>query len=121
MARIGVQKKIKVDEERVALTPDGHSPTLSDKDLAQAMRPGSVIVDVTIDQGSCLATSRETTQTKNNGGYPWRGVLSRRQHPWGALIHLNEGAGQSDAALNCPPLAAASKNPSQRDRNFSQA
>ena len=121
MARIGAQKKIKGDEERGALTPDGHSPTLSDKDLAQAMRPGSVIVDVTIDQGSCLATSRETTQTKNNGGYPWRGVLSRRQHPWGALIHLNEGAGQSDAALNCAPLAAASKNPSQRDRNFSQA
>ena len=65
MARIGVQKEIKVDEERVALTPGGRSPTLSDKGLAQAMRPGSVIVDVTIDLGSCIATSRETTQSKN--------------------------------------------------------
>ena len=27
------------------------------------MRPGSVVVDVAIDQGGCIATSRETTHT----------------------------------------------------------
>jgi alanine dehydrogenase len=27
------------------------------------MQPGSVIVDVAIDQGGCIATSRETTHT----------------------------------------------------------
>ena len=45
------------------LTPGGLAPTLVDEDLVQAMRPGSVIVDVAIDQGGCIATSRETTHT----------------------------------------------------------
>ena len=45
------------------LTPGGRAPTLVDEDLVQAMRPGSVIVDVAIDQGGCIATSRETTHT----------------------------------------------------------
>jgi alanine dehydrogenase len=45
------------------LTPGGRAPTLVDEDLVQAMRPGSVIIDVAIDQGGCIATSRETTHT----------------------------------------------------------
>ena len=45
------------------LTPGGRAPTLVDEGLVQAMRPGSVIVDVAIDQGGCIATSRETTHT----------------------------------------------------------
>lgn len=45
------------------LTPGGRAPTLVDEELVQQMRPGSVIVDVAIDQGGCIATSRETTHT----------------------------------------------------------
>jgi alanine dehydrogenase len=45
------------------LTPGGRAPTLVDEALVQQMRPGSVIVDVAIDQGGCIATSRETTHT----------------------------------------------------------
>ena len=30
------------------------------------MRPGSVIVDMAIDQGGCIATSRETTEAVGN-------------------------------------------------------
>ena len=45
------------------LTPGGRAPTLVDEDLVQQMKPGSVIVDVAIDQGGCIATSRETTHT----------------------------------------------------------
>ena len=45
------------------LTPGGRAPTLVNEELVQAMRPGSVIVDVAIDQGGCVATSRETTHT----------------------------------------------------------
>ena len=45
------------------LTPGGRAPTLVDEDLVQQMKPGSVIVDVAIDQGGCVATSRETTHT----------------------------------------------------------
>ena len=45
------------------LTPGGRAPTLVDEDLVQQMRPGSVIVDVAIDQGGCIASSEETTHT----------------------------------------------------------
>ena len=43
------------------LTPGGRAPTLVDEGMVQQMRPGSVIVDVAIDQGGCIATSQETT------------------------------------------------------------
>jgi alanine dehydrogenase len=45
------------------LTPGGRAPTLVEEDLVRRMKPGSVIVDVAIDQGGCIATSRETTHT----------------------------------------------------------
>ena len=45
------------------LLPGGRAPTLVSKDLGQRMQPGSVIIDVAIDQGGCIATSRETTHT----------------------------------------------------------
>jgi alanine dehydrogenase len=45
------------------LTPGGRAPTLVDEQLVQQMKPGSVIVDVAIDQGGCIATSEETTHT----------------------------------------------------------
>ena len=45
------------------LTPGGRAPTLVDEAMVTQMRPGSVIVDVAIDQGGCVATSRETTHT----------------------------------------------------------
>jgi alanine dehydrogenase len=45
------------------LTPGGRAPTLVDETLVRRMRPGSVIVDVAIDQGGCIATSRETSHT----------------------------------------------------------
>ncbi|NDD44030.1 MAG: alanine dehydrogenase [Synechococcaceae bacterium WB9_4xC_028] len=45
------------------LTPGGRAPTLVDEGMVQQMKPGSVIVDVAIDQGGCVGTSRETTHT----------------------------------------------------------
>ncbi len=45
------------------LTPGGRAPTLVDEQLVRRMGPGSVIVDVAIDQGGCIATSRETVHT----------------------------------------------------------
>jgi len=45
------------------LLPGGRAPTLVEEDLVRRMKPGSVIVDVAIDQGGCIATSRETTHT----------------------------------------------------------
>jgi alanine dehydrogenase len=45
------------------LLAGGRAPTLVSEELVQRMRPGSVIVDVAIDQGGCIATSRETSHT----------------------------------------------------------
>jgi alanine dehydrogenase len=43
------------------LVPGGAAPKLVGRELVRAMRPGSVIVDIAIDQGGCFATSRPTT------------------------------------------------------------
>jgi alanine dehydrogenase len=43
------------------LIPGARSPLLITEDMVQKMRAGSVIVDVSIDQGGCVETSRPTT------------------------------------------------------------
>ena len=44
-----------------ALIPGGMAPKLVDRGMVAGMKPGSVIVDVAIDQGGCFETSRPTT------------------------------------------------------------
>jgi len=46
-----------------AQIPGRHAPRLIPLDLLKAMRPGSVLVDVAIDQGGVAATSRPTTHS----------------------------------------------------------
>jgi alanine dehydrogenase len=55
------------------LRPGARAPVLVGKDLVAAMRPGSVIVDVAVDQGGCVETTRETTHA--DPVYEDRGVL----------------------------------------------
>jgi alanine dehydrogenase len=43
------------------LIPGARAPFLVTESMVKAMRPGSVIVDVSIDQGGCVETSRPTT------------------------------------------------------------
>jgi alanine dehydrogenase len=43
------------------LVPGSAAPKLVSRELVRAMRPGSVIVDISIDQGGCFETSRPTT------------------------------------------------------------
>ena len=43
------------------LVPGGAAPRLVSRELVRAMRPGTVIVNVSIDQGGCFETSRPTT------------------------------------------------------------
>ena len=65
-----LQSNAAVIEETVAasdlvigavLVPGGAAPKLVSRDLVARMRPGSVLVDVAIDQGGCFETSRPTT------------------------------------------------------------
>ncbi|MBU3022818.1 alanine dehydrogenase [Aestuariibacter sp. A3R04] len=43
------------------LIPGATAPKLINEDHIKAMKPGSVVVDVAIDQGGCFATSKATT------------------------------------------------------------
>ncbi|KTD20508.1 alanine dehydrogenase [Legionella israelensis] len=43
------------------LVPGSAAPKLVTREMLKAMRPGSVVVDVAIDQGGCFETSRPTT------------------------------------------------------------
>jgi alanine dehydrogenase len=43
------------------LVPGAKAPTLVSNDLVARMRPGSVLVDISVDQGGCFADSRPTT------------------------------------------------------------
>lgn len=46
------------------LVPGRRAPILVSRRLVAAMRPGSVIVDVAVDQGGCIETLRPTSHTK---------------------------------------------------------
>lgn len=43
------------------LIPGRQAPTLVSREMVRRMRPGSVIIDFSIDQGGCVETSRPTT------------------------------------------------------------
>jgi alanine dehydrogenase len=43
------------------LVPGSKTPTLVTRDMLKTMKKGSVLVDVSIDQGGCFETSKETT------------------------------------------------------------
>ncbi|MGO8916789.1 MAG: alanine dehydrogenase [Stellaceae bacterium] len=43
------------------LVPGAAAPKLVSREMVRAMKPGSVLVDIAIDQGGCFATSRPTT------------------------------------------------------------
>jgi len=43
------------------LVPGAKAPTLVSNDLVSRMKPGSVLVDIAIDQGGCFEDSRPTT------------------------------------------------------------
>ncbi|MDP9441726.1 MAG: alanine dehydrogenase [Actinomycetota bacterium] len=55
------------------LVPGGRAPTVVTEDMVQGMKRGAVIVDVAVDQGGCVATTRETTHA--DPVYEVHGVL----------------------------------------------
>jgi alanine dehydrogenase len=46
------------------LIPGAKAPNLIERDELKLMKPGSVIIDVAIDQGGCVATSKPTTHSQ---------------------------------------------------------
>ena len=55
------------------LVPGARAPHLVLRDQVKAMQPGSVIVDISVDQGGCIETTRPTTY--ENPTYVEQGVV----------------------------------------------
>jgi alanine dehydrogenase len=55
------------------LVAGGRAPVVVSEDLVAQMKPGAVVVDVAVDQGGCIATTRETTH--DNPVYELHGVV----------------------------------------------
>jgi len=55
------------------LVAGGRAPVVVSDDMVRAMKPRSVIVDVAVDQGGCIETTRETTHDEPT--YEVHGVL----------------------------------------------
>jgi alanine dehydrogenase len=102
------------------LIPGGRSPFVVTEEMVRTMRPGSVIVDVSIDQGGCVETSRPTTL--DNPTFTVHGVVhycvpnmssnisrtASRVLSDAALPYVLEIAGKGlDAALGADPGLAA--------------
>jgi alanine dehydrogenase len=55
------------------LVPGGRAPVVVTEPMVRSMRPGSVIVDVAVDQGGCIETTHETTH--EDPVYEFGGVI----------------------------------------------
>ena len=55
------------------LVAGGRAPVVVSEELVAQMKPGAVVVDVAVDQGGCIATTRETTH--DNPVYELHGVV----------------------------------------------
>ncbi len=55
------------------LVPGARAPVLVSEETVRGMRPGSVIVDVAVDQGGCIATIHPTTHAETT--YVLHGVI----------------------------------------------
>lgn len=55
------------------LIPGAQAPKLVSREMVKRMRPGSVIVDISVDQGGCFETTRPTTH--ENPAYIEEGVV----------------------------------------------
>src|SRR5690606_10615993 len=56
-----------------ALVPGARAPVVVTEAMVASMRPGSVVVDLAIDQGGCIATARPTSLSEPT--YVEHGVL----------------------------------------------
>jgi alanine dehydrogenase len=102
------------------LVPGGRAPTVVTEEMVATMKPGAVAIDIAIDQGGCIETSRETTHA--DPVFVHHGVLHYAVGNMpGAVPHTSTHAltnatlpyladlarlGVADAVRNDPGLAA---------------
>ena len=123
------------------LVPGAAAPKLVTRDMVKTMKPGSVIVDIAIDQGGCIETSRPTTHSRpryveegvvhycvtnmpgsvartstfalNNVTLPFTLMLADKG--WKQALrddpHLRAGLNVHDGEVYCAPVAEAHELP----------
>jgi alanine dehydrogenase len=119
------------------LTPGAAAPKLVTHDIVRRMKPGSVIVDIAIDQGGCVETAKATTHAAPTfvvdgvthycvanmpGAVPRTStlalnavtlphVLALADKGWKQALkddpHLREGLNVHDGQVTCVPVAEA--------------
>lgn len=103
-----------------ALRPGARAPHLVDEDMVASMRRGSVIVDVSIDQGGCVATSHMTTHSEPTfvehdvihygvgnmpGAVPWTSTQALTNATLPYVLRLAD-AGADPGAVSGEPIAS---------------
>lgn len=104
------------------LVPGRRAPILVERSLVEKMRPGSVIVDVAVDQGGCIETLRPTSHTHPTyveagvvhygvpnmpGSVPWTATQALNNSTFPYVLKL---ANQGMAALDTDPALAKGLN-----------
>lgn len=74
--RFNIERSVKYADLLIGavLVPGARAPQLVTEDMVRQMKPGSVIVDVAIDQGGCIETADRVT-THDNPTFVKHGVL----------------------------------------------
>ena len=81
------------------LVPGAKAPTLVSDELVSRMQPGSVLVDISVDQGGCFEDTRPTTHADPTYAVHDVGLLLRRQHARRGAAHLHLRPDQRDPAV----------------------
>ena len=81
------------------LVPGAKAPMLISDELVARMKPGSVLVDIAVDQGGCFESSRPTTHSDPTYQVASSRVLLRGQHARRGAAHLDVRADQRDHAV----------------------
>lgn len=101
------------------LAPGLRTPVLVSRELVREMRPRSIILDVAIDQGGCVETSRPTTHRSpifveeniihycvpNMSGVLGRTATHALNNAMWPYVHLLASHGIETANAECHPLA----------------
>jgi alanine dehydrogenase len=63
--RLTLEQRVRESDAVIGavLVPGGKAPKIVTEDMIASMRPGSVVIDIAIDQGGCFETSRMTTHS----------------------------------------------------------
>ena len=85
------------------LVTGARAPHVMTREMLAGMEPGSVVVDIAIDQGGCFETSRPTTWKEPTYVEGGRDPFLRDQHARRGAADLLAGDLRGDPALGQPP------------------